>query len=116
MRVVAVFGAGDEDAFDGAVVRITDLEGLFGESGCDITSYRRFRHVDPMVVAQPLRDRGDRDGDRQLLGDPVVVHRNQRPCHRSCCRVVEFGEPAAYSFAPHRFVERDVGRRCQTLG
>src|SRR6476661_3860455 len=57
-------------------------EALLGESRCDVTPYRRLRHLDAVVVTQPLRDRGDRHRHLYLIVDPLVMGRDQRPGQR----------------------------------
>ena len=86
-----------------------------GERGCHVTTYRRLRHRDAVVIAQPLRDRGHRHRRRQLLLDPPVMHRDQRPGHRPGRRVDQLREPAPDPLPPHLLLERPSGR-VQTLG
>ena len=91
------------------------FETLLSERGCDITTYRRFRHLDTVVVAQPLRDRGHRHRHLQLIGDPLVMNCEQRPTQRPRRRVDQLGKPTPDAGPPHLLVEL-LGARCQTLG
>jgi len=92
------------------------FEALFSESGCHITPYRRFRHLDTVIITQSLSDRGHRHRSLELLGDPPVMHRDLRPGQRPHRRVEELGKPATNPLAPQRLVEWPVGHGRQPLG
>ncbi|KLO44670.1 hypothetical protein ABW17_08245 [Mycobacterium nebraskense] len=77
-----------------------------GEMRCDPTPHRRFGRIDPVVVAQPLRDRGHRDIGIQPARDPVAVRRDQRPRRRPRRRIPQLRKPPRDQLRPSLGAQR----------